>query len=145
MVQLPNYAEPATGLEAKFSAEYAAAVALTDKAGGVAQFSDRRVGDPLVTALCRKVKLSADAALKPYQVRAVVRTSDGREFTRFIEAQKGDPRNPLSAGDILAKFEANAATVLKPSQVAALAGQIQRLEAVADAADLTRLCAPGRT
>jgi len=144
VMHLPNYPQPRTGLETKFSAEYAAAVALTDGAGGVRQFSDERVADPVLMELCRKVKLEFDEGLAPYQIRVTIHTTDGRELSHFIACQKGDHLNPLSWEELVTKFRANAAAVLPQEQVEKLIAMIGDLEAVDDVAALTRLCRSGK-
>ena len=144
LMSTPNYPQPRTGLESKFSTEYAAAVGLTDHAGGINQFTDERVADSWLAALCRRVTVTADEQLEQYQVRVLIRTCDGREFSHFIPAQKGDPRNPLSHDELVAKFRANALTALPEGQVQRLAAMVRDLETVTDIAELTRLCRPGQ-
>jgi 2-methylcitrate dehydratase PrpD len=141
---LPNYPEPRSGLEGKFSAEHAAAVALTDQAGGVKQFSDERVTDPVVTEVRRKTTLEFDEGLGAYQIRVVINTTDGRELSHFIPAQKGDHLNPLSWDELVAKFRANALAALPQANVDTLAQMLGDLEAVNDVAELTRLFRPGK-
>jgi 2-methylcitrate dehydratase PrpD len=143
VTRLPNYSEPRTGLEAKFSAEYAAAVAVTDGAGGVAQFTDERVKDAALIDLTRRTKLAADEKLGPYQIRVVIHTADGRALTHFVPAQKGDPKNPLSWDELLIKFRANALSVLPKAQVERLVDMLGAIEKVSDVADLLALCRAG--
>ena len=143
VIGLPNYPQPKTGLEAKFSAQYAAAVALADKAGNAAQFSDQRVTDPVLAELGQKVTLEADNTLELNQVRASVRTTDGREFSHFVEIPKGDPRKPLDWEELEVKFRSNARAALTARRVNELAATIRNLETVSDVADLARLCRPG--
>ena len=141
---LPNYTQPKTGLEAKFSAQYAAAVAFADKGGSVAQFSNQRVTDPVLIELGQKVSLETDPSLELNQIRATVRTNDGREFSHFIEIPKGNPRNPFNWNDLEKKFRSNAREVLGARSVNKLVASIRDLDGVADVAELTRLCRPGR-
>lgn len=143
MMWTPNYPEPRTGLESKFSTEHASAVALIDRAGGIEQFTDERVADLALAELRRRVKVEADEELEQYQVRVLVRTRDEREFSHFIPAQKGDPRNPLSRNELVAKFRANASTALPQRQVERLTTMVRDLDAVRDIAELARLCSPG--
>ena len=139
-MRLPNYPEPRTGLEGKFSAEHTAAVALVDRAGGLTQFGDGRVNDPAVIELRRRVTLEADDTLKPYQIRVEIHTVDGRELSHFIPIPKGDHLNPLSWDELVAKFRANASMALPQEQVEKLVAMVKNLETVADIASLMRLC-----
>lgn len=142
--QLPNYSDPRTGLQAKFSAEHAAAVALIDQAGGVAQFTDERAGDPQIVDLRRRTTLEFDDTLGDYQIRVHMITTAGREYSHFVANQKGDYRNPLTAGEKAEKFCANASAVLPLSNVNTLIDMLNDLEAVDNVAELTRLCRPGQ-
>ena len=136
----PNYPEPRTGLEAKFSSQYAAAVALTDRAGGMAQFTDERVSDPMLAELTRRVILETDEGLRSHQTRVLIRTADRRELSHFIPAQKGGHLNPLSWDELAAKFRANALAVLTHVKGESLIAMIRDLETVGDIAELMHLC-----
>ncbi len=140
MKHLPNYPEPRSGLESKFSAQYAAAVAMVDHAGGVAQFSDARVVDPGLMELTRRVTLEYDPALGSFQTRVSIDTRDGRAFTHFIPVQKGKYLNPMTWDELVTKFGANAAPVLPQSNVQTLAAMTRELESLKDTAELLRLC-----
>ena len=145
VMTLPNYPLPGSGLEAKFSAQHVAAVALIDRAGGVAQFSDERVRDPVLAELTGRVTIVGDETLEPYQIRVIMDMVDGRELTYFIPAQKGDPRNPLSWDDVVAKFSANATGVLPQGNADRICAMVKDIESLSDIAQLTRLCRPGQT
>jgi 2-methylcitrate dehydratase PrpD len=142
--RLPNYPDPQSGLEAKFSAEHAAAVAAVDRAGGLVQFEDARATDPAIATLRRKVVLEFDDQLDDYAIRLAIRTSDGQEHATSIPIQKGDYRNPMTSDEVLAKFERNAATVLPPANVGALTALLPDLDSVDDIVELTVLCRAGR-
>lgn len=137
---LPNYPVPAKGLEAKFSAEYAAAVGLTDRAGAMQQFSDERVADPALIELTRRVKLVYDPELGSFQIRMKVRLRDGRELEHFIPVQKGKHLNPMSWAELAAKFSANAALVLPAERTAPLVDMIAGIEKLDDVRRLSALC-----
>jgi 2-methylcitrate dehydratase PrpD len=136
----PNYPKPRIGLEAKFSAQYAAAVGLVDRAGGVAQFCDERVVDPVLAELTGKVTLDFDPSFTHYEIRLLVTLSDGRVLEHFLPVQKGDHANPLTWDELMAKFQANAALALPPENVEPLAAAVREIDAVADVAEITRLC-----
>jgi 2-methylcitrate dehydratase PrpD len=140
---LPNYPQPASGLQSKFSAQYAAAVAMLDHAGGVTQFSDARVADPALMDLARRVTLEYDGSLGAFQTRVTLDTHDGRTLSHFIPVQKGKHSNPMTWGELVTKFSANAQLVLPKHNVDKLAALTGTLESVADAGELARLCRSG--
>jgi 2-methylcitrate dehydratase PrpD len=139
----PNYKNPTTGLEGKFSAEHAAAIGLADRAGGEHQFSDERVNDKSVTNLRSHVELQFDEDLGPYQIRLQVQTVEGKEFSRFIPYQKGDHKNPFTWDELLVKFRANGSTTLPSDNIEAMIAMIEGIEDVGDIGDLTNCCRPG--
>ena len=143
MMRLPDKPEPRTGLEGKFSVAHVCAVALTDRAAGIAQFTDQRVADSRLAALRRRVTFEASAEMDRYQARMLIETTDGRQFNHFVPVPKGDHLRPMSRDELVAKFRANALVVLPPEQVERLTAVLWDLEAVGDVAELMRLCRPG--
>lgn len=140
VLRLPNYTEARTGLEGKFSTEHAVAVAIVDRAGGVAQFTDARVADAALHPLRKKVTVIEDPAMPAFHIRLRVETTDGRTIDHAVTAQKGGPKNPLTWEEMAAKFTGNAEIVLTRARAAELVERIGRLDAEADVADLLKLC-----
>lgn len=140
---LPNYPVPQIGLQAKFSAQYAAVIGLVDRAGDVYQFSDERVADGALADLCRKTELIFDPELGPYQIRVRIETTHGRTFSHFVPDQKGEYTNPLTWDELLAKFTSNAESALPRPAVERLVGVLSDLESLEDVGELTRLCRAG--
>src|SRR6266436_4601972 len=85
VMQLTSKKTPQTGLEGKFSIYHAAAIALVEGGGGIAQFSDRAVRDATVTSLRDRVSTVVDSTLHEDQVRIAVTTRDGRHLEKFVE------------------------------------------------------------
>src|SRR5690606_11126696 len=111
-----NYANPTTGLQSKFSAEHALAVGLVDRAGGIAQFSDKRARDPEIIALRKRVTLEFGDDLGPFQVRVQVVTSDGATIEHRIDTQRGIFANPVYWSELAEKFCANEAVTVGRSR-----------------------------
>jgi 2-methylcitrate dehydratase PrpD len=103
---------PTTGLQGKFSGEYAVAAALTDGTVNLATYTDDMVRRPEVGALLDTIKI-AESRTPPtgkpewdhaYAVVEVELRSGNVEVAR-VDVPSGDRRAPLSATDIRAKFE----------------------------------------
>jgi len=77
VMQLTSKKTPQTGLEGKFSIYHAAAIALIEGGGGIAQFSDRAVRDRAVASLRDRVTTAVDSSLHEDQVRIVVTMKSG--------------------------------------------------------------------
>ena len=52
------------------------------------------------------------------RLRVVLR--DGREFSHFQQSRKGDPENPFSDNELIAKYEELASEVLNPNEIMTL-------------------------
>jgi aconitate decarboxylase len=101
---------PVTGLEARFSIEFAVAAALVARRVGLAELSDAFVTQPAVQAQFAKVKvdicdrLSEDSAFG-YADRVRITCTDGREFdSGDIRFARGSARNPLDPDELRQKF-----------------------------------------
>ena len=102
---------PRTGLEGKFSLQYCMAVAIVDKAAGLRQFTDDRVQDAGIQKLITRVKYahppemgSSPADSMRGRVEVVVRLKNGSEYSKLVEAARGDYENPLTQPEIESKF-----------------------------------------
>src|SRR5690606_9280976 len=78
-----------------------------------------RIMDETVRAQLRKVEVVADPGIEAVfpalqRVHVTVVTTDGRELVKQLDYPKGDPRNPLTDGEVEAKFRALAEPVLTP-------------------------------
>lgn len=127
-----RYREPKTWIEAKFSINYAVAAALLDDQLTLATFSNDKVSAPKMQKALGKVKVVVDAAIPKDKVYAwmpvTVRLKDGSTFSKRIDIPRGDPRNPLPVGDILAKYRSNASLVLDEERVQRSLNLLQNLE-----------------
>lgn len=108
---------PKTGLEAKFSAEFAVASAIVAREVGLTQLTDYFASSPEVSALYDKVTISINEKLCPLDNafaltdRVVIETNDGRTFdSGEIRFPLGNALNPIDATGLKQKFEGCVAT-----------------------------------
>ncbi len=134
--------EPRTGLEGKFSIYYCCAIALVDGAAGQAQFSDARVLDPALIELRQRVNVLASAGLRPEQAAVRLRFRDGSQLEERVDHALGTLENPLSDGDLNAKFCDLVGPVLGVERTKELLALTWQLEEVTTVQELTRLCRP---
>jgi len=109
--------EPETGLAGKFSIYYCAALPLMQESAGEEQFTDKKVQNPRMIALRKKVKARINPALNDTEARVTIRTKDGKKYSAFIDKPKGDPRNPPSDSDLENKFRSLAVNALPQRKV----------------------------
>ena len=48
--------------------------------------------------------------------KVVVKTIDGKEYSEYLEYPKGDPREPMTAEDLITKFNALSSDLLSPER-----------------------------
>jgi 2-methylcitrate dehydratase PrpD len=122
---------PRSIVEAQFSMPFGAAVAVMYSAAGIDQFTEENVHNPAVRRLMGKVVITKDARLEEnfpdeWPARAVIELNDGRKFEKFIAHPKGDPKNPLTWEELVAKFESLVAPVITLDQCDELVASIRQ-------------------
>jgi 2-methylcitrate dehydratase PrpD len=141
------HSEPRTGLEAKFSGEFAAAVALAEGRVGIATFRDDKVQDPAVRSLMGRVRVVVDPEIpgdleRHVWTRVTVRLADGRELSLGPRQVPGHPDNPLSAQALRDKFGECAGLVLPADRVDSVREMVEALDACPDLRSLTAILGP---
>jgi 2-methylcitrate dehydratase PrpD len=111
---------PTTGLEAKFSMEFAVAVLLVDGTAGLRQFTDPSVRRADVQDMIGRVNFYADpefdrlgrdgAFQAVLEEPAIIKIhmKDGRLLSTRTEPAKGSPKNPMTYDEVADKFKNNA-------------------------------------
>ncbi|MDH3890694.1 MAG: MmgE/PrpD family protein [candidate division Zixibacteria bacterium] len=107
----PHKYRPESRETADHSLPYCIAAALVDHQITTNSFSDEKLKDERIWSVIDKIKGVASEefekmfpAKQPSKV--VVKTTDGKEFSEYLEYPKGDPREPMTMDDLTAKFNA---------------------------------------
>lgn len=144
------YPAPRTGLEAKFSMNYALAAGVLDDGYAIWTFTDGAAQREGIAALYPRISVSEDMGCvegqsdwqsRSYGSRGVVRvearTSDGRTAAREIAIAPGHPKRALGWDDLASKFQDCArAANLPGARSEAVFEQLQRLRVARDVAAL---------
>ena len=138
VLSITGVVEPSNGLQSKFSVYHSAAVAYAEGAAGVAQYSDAKANDPLLTALRRKVKPVADDTLRNDEARATV-AAGARRVEVHVAHASGTVSNPMSDAAIEAKFLANATPVIGAGHAQRVCDSVWSLEKTGDMRELIAL------
>jgi len=133
-------AEPKTALAGKFSVYYCAALALAEGVAGEDKFTDRKVVDPRLVALRKKVKARAVPGYKDTEAKVTVTTKGGKTYSIYVDTPKGDPRNPPADRELEEKFRTLAPVALSKSKIDRLVKTIWNLEKLGNLRQLVRLC-----
>ncbi len=98
------YASPQTGLEGKFSMQYAVAAALLDRKVGLTSFEDSAVQRPEVQAFLSRVTVREGAApMFPRWASLRIVLRNGQVLTKRIDQLRGSKELPLSDAELIAK------------------------------------------
>jgi len=98
---------PFPHVNAAFSYQYVVATAFLNGSVKPEHFTETAIRDPRTNDFIKKIKLTASPDIKFEAARVTVTLNDGRELTESCEVAKGDPRNPLSKDEVIAKFWTN--------------------------------------
>lgn len=132
--------EPKIALAGKFSTYYCAALALAEGVAGENMFTDKRVLDPRMVALRKRVKARVVRGYKDTEANVSITTKGGKKYSAYVDIPKGDPRNPPTDKELESKFRSLAPSVLPKPKIDRLIKTIWRLEKVGNVRELIRLC-----
>jgi 2-methylcitrate dehydratase PrpD len=112
---------PQSIVEAQFSMPFGAAVAVLYGAAGIDQFTEDNARSKSVRCMMGKVVLQKDIRIEKnfpeeWAARVAVDLDDGRQLETFIQHPKGDPKNPLSWDELIAKFKSLTGPVISASR-----------------------------
>jgi len=134
---VPNaliYPMPTNALEGKFSIPFCMAIGVLERKAGIAQFRDRKVREPKVVEMMKRVTLYVDDEMEGLgydQVRSRIRIKlkDGRTVEGRADVAKGHPLKPMSWDELGDKFRDCGRLVLPHRNVDRaidLVGQLER-------------------
>lgn len=142
-VHIMPFHAAADGLQARYSLEYCAAVALLDGCAGLAQFEDGRVRRADVQELTGRVRVTPSAAMASgggrFGVELTVRLADGSARSTRLELPRGHPDRPVGDERLLAKFMDCAAGCVGEARAREAAALIHRIETLPNLQPLTAL------
>jgi 2-methylcitrate dehydratase PrpD len=145
------FPEPKSEMEARFSMEYAIALAVTKGRLKLADFRADGIFDPAVRAWLANVGMTESPAGAPLPTAAngrepakvTLHTADGRKFERFVQHAKGVLQNPLTDDEMWTKFDDCVEGVIAPAAAAEVRALLERFEKLGDVSELMqRLRAP---
>jgi 2-methylcitrate dehydratase PrpD len=138
VLALTGKTAPLTGLEGKFSVYHCVAAALARGACGPAEFADDLVRDPSLVELRGRVRVEGDDTLREDEAVVTTVLTDGRRQTHHVLHATGSAANPMSDGQLQAKYRSLAGTVLPPDVADRLAELVWVLDQVEDVGEVTR-------
>jgi 2-methylcitrate dehydratase PrpD len=142
---------PTTGLQGKFSMEYAMAILLLERKATLASFSDAVVQRPDVQDMIGRVHYSVDPEFNKLELQGAslqamlveqsglkIYMKSGKVISGVTTPAKGSPGNPMTYEEVADKFRGNAEFAKWPKQKAeAVIEQVKALETAPDLSKLT--------
>ncbi|MCG6930052.1 MAG: MmgE/PrpD family protein, partial [Desulfofustis sp.] len=130
--------KPLSVVDAQFSMPFGAALAIRYGDAFINRYVEEEIERPEIRSLMKKVSCVRDVELNRnfpvlWPARVTIETADGRTLTKQLTYPKGDPENPLSWEELIAKFKALASAVLPPAQcdeIVKLVREIDRTERI---------------
>ncbi len=129
---------------ADHSLPYCIAAAVVRRTLTPREFSPDSLGDERILACVPKVRAVLEPAFEErfpaeQPCRVVIETADGKRYATERAYPKGDPRDPLTTGELRQKFEVLAEDVFEAGRCDEIFGTIEDLESVSQIGDLMRL------
>ncbi len=140
----PDKWKPATRETADHSMPYTVAVALIHGTVADHHFGNEYLNDPDIRALTRRVKVEVSEEANRRMPEAMLCkltlvTTSGAAHTSSVEYHKGHWKNPMTDGEVEAKFRGLAGNVLAAGRADRLLEALWKAETLPDAGELIRL------
>lgn len=129
---------PRSAYDAQFSLPFVTAAAVVHGRFTLSELEDEALADPEILAVAARTTYEVDPDSgfpESFSGEVVIRTVDDRELRHREQVNRGAGGRPLSADDIRAKFERNAALRLPADRVQQIAEGVLALDRCADLAD----------
>jgi 2-methylcitrate dehydratase PrpD len=141
--------EPKTFFDAQFSLPFALAIAAIEGQVSIGQLTPKRLNDPTVLALAKKVRGSVDPELATLgytgsgdlfqSAKVSIKTKDGQEYHKQVNLHKGSPQNPFTQEELLEKFHDLASRSLPKLKVQKIIETVENLEKLDSLGKLAKL------
>ena len=135
---------PKVMIDAQFSVPFNVALCLAKKRVRFTGFTTKNFAAPEIERLMDCVTCRVDPTLDAqypatWPARVEVTLTDGRTLAASTQYAKGDPRNPLSQGEVIAKHRSIVEGVIDKDTDAAILDFMRSVEKKPDFGELTRI------
>jgi 2-methylcitrate dehydratase PrpD len=125
--------DPHCVVDAQFSMPFGAAVALLKGNAFLNQYSPENVASEEIREVMKRVHCVRDESIekdfpRKWPARVTIFTTDGRTCQCRLEHPKGDPENPLSWDEIIAKFNSLAGDVFERRENDEIVARVRSIE-----------------
>jgi 2-methylcitrate dehydratase PrpD len=141
------FSDPKTEMEARFSMEYAIALAITKGVLKLADFRPDAIANETLQAWFPRIKMTLcpvdnpletlDNGREPAEVH--IHTHDGRRLEIFLQRARGVLQNPLTEDEMWAKFDDCTDGVMNPARAAEVRSHLEHFETLETVSELMHL------
>ena len=140
-IDLLGNIEPKTPYLAKFNLPFCVATALRYGHAQSGDFTPARLEDEGLKGLMNKIRVAGDPDLtamypRKWPARVTITLKDGRRLNGANEYPKGDPENPLSEQELIAKFKDLTSGALPAGRADAIIDRVMDLESLGNVNEL---------
>ena len=137
--------EPLDAQQAQVSVQHWTAAALAHGRAGLEEGNEESVRDPSVGRLRARVDAVPDETVGREGCRVRVELEDGSAMEKHIKHCIGSVERPMTDAELEAKFRAQSARVLAPSETEALVEICRRIDSSPEVVELLRRCVPSQS
>ena len=135
---------PNNAVAGQFSAAYSVAICLLEGKALLKEYTDESVRRPDVAEMIGKIKVRHAFDLDGYfpesfPTRLSVTMNNGNTFVKEVRYPKGDPENPLTWDELLAKFDYCTSDFLGSENRQKIVDALQALEKIENVSEFTEL------
>ena len=142
VLDLCNHRDLKRALQSKYSIYHAAAIGLVRGKGGLQEFTEDAVLDPVLARLRGLTTATADSSITEDQVHIEVDLANGQTLTCFVEQSLGNLGNPLNDMQLDEKFRDQSVLALPVATVENLIVWCRTLDTLPDVGVLCRATVP---
>src|SRR6185503_6399940 len=142
VLDLCNQTNITRGLQGKFSVYHGAAVGLVRGKGGLREYTDEAVNDPVIKRVREATTATGDPTITEDQAHIEVELTDGRRVNKFVEQSLGNIHRPLTDAQLDEKFRDQAVLVLPASDVETLIQLCWKIDQLDDVRDVVMAAVP---
>jgi 2-methylcitrate dehydratase PrpD len=144
VLDLCNKQDLRRALQSKYSIYHAAAIGLARGKGGLQEFTDEAIADPVLARLRERTVAIADESITEDQSAIEVDLDNGETLSLFVEQSLGNVHRPLSDAQLESKFRDQAILAITEEQIDRVVEQCWQIDALGDVGALVRETSPRR-
>ena len=137
---------PKSIVDAQFSMPFGAAMAILYGQATLDEYTPKNLRSPAVKKMMRKIRCIKDPEIekdfpKKWAAVAKIKTTTGKQYAASINYPRGDPENPFSWKELIAKFQNLISPVYSETRQGQIIEKVRSLEQIQDVRELSELLA----